>query len=72
MNNNQKVFIAMGLMVALAFVVVGASSLVTPVTAAGKPSGAGPHAGTFASQCAQGADPGHMSCRPVIPNPGPP
>jgi hypothetical protein len=34
MNNNQKAFIAIGLMVVLAFVVMGASSLVNPVTAA--------------------------------------
>jgi hypothetical protein len=61
----------MGLMVALAFVVVGASSLVTPVEAR-KALGAGPQAGDYASSCAQGADPGHQSCRPVTPDPGRP
>ena len=41
MNNNQKAFIAMGLMVVLAFVVVGASSFATPVSAL-KPIGVPP------------------------------
>jgi hypothetical protein len=50
MNNNQKALITMGLMVALAFVVVGASSLVTPVTEA-RPSVI---PGDPKSDCAQG------------------
>jgi hypothetical protein len=61
-------------MVALAFVVVGASSLVTPVEAR-KAVGAGPEAGAFASACGQGSNPStglSSDCRPPIStSPGP-
>jgi hypothetical protein len=69
MNNNQKAFIAMGLMVALAFVVVGASSLVTPVEAA-RAVGAGSGAGQSASSCAK-ASPGSDCSPTIVPAPGP-
>jgi hypothetical protein len=67
MNNNQIAFIAMGLMVALAFVVVGASNVATPVTAA-KPSGVPP----AVSRCGDFQGPETGSCAQAIHPTGPP
>jgi hypothetical protein len=69
MNNNQKAFIAMSLMVALAFVAVVASNLATPITAA-KPV---PVPGESKSNCAKSqAGSGAATCpSPVLPPRGP-
>ena len=71
MNNNQKAFIAMGLMVALAFVVVGASSFIASASAAppqGVPPSTPPGAGVSScAKAAQAAGQDPSECRPSRP-----